>query len=58
MPNHDPEPDSNEKTPPEEAPPKFEAAKLFGNRREIIIVLEGVAYRLRITRRGRLILQK
>ncbi len=34
------------------------AEELFGERREIWIDLEGVRYRLRITRRGKLILQK
>ncbi len=34
------------------------ASELFGDRREVWIELEGVRYRLRITRRGKLILQK
>ena len=34
------------------------AKELFGERREIWIDLDGVRYRLRITRRGKLILQK
>ncbi|QDU20409.1 hemin uptake protein HemP [Urbifossiella limnaea] len=34
------------------------AAELFGDRREVWIELDGVRYRLRITRRGKLILQK
>jgi hemin uptake protein HemP len=34
------------------------ADDLFGERREIWIELDGVRYRLRITRRGKLILQK
>ena len=34
------------------------AEELFGDRREIWIELDGVRYRLRITRRGKLILQK
>lgn len=34
------------------------AEELFGERREIWIDLDGVRYRLRITRRGKLILQK
>lgn len=38
--------------------PVLDASTLFGDRREIWIVLEGVRYRLRITRRGKLILQK
>lgn len=40
-------------------PPKIlNAEDLFGDRREIWIELEGVRYRLRITRRNKLILQK
>lgn len=35
-----------------------QAEELFGERREIWIELDGVRYRLRITRRGKLILQK
>ncbi len=34
------------------------AEELFGELREIWIELDGVRYRLRITRRGKLILQK
>lgn len=34
------------------------AEELFGDQREVWIELEGVRYRLRITRRGKLILQK
>ena len=34
------------------------AEELFGDRREVWIELDGVRYRLRITRRGKLILQK
>jgi hemin uptake protein HemP len=34
------------------------AEELFGESREIWIELDGVRYRLRITRRGKLILQK
>jgi hemin uptake protein HemP len=34
------------------------AEELFGARREVWIELDGVRYRLRITRRGKLILQK
>ena len=34
------------------------AKELFGEKREIWIDLDGVRYRLRITRRGKLILQK
>ena len=34
------------------------AEELFGGRREVWIELDGVRYRLRVTRRGKLILQK
>jgi len=34
------------------------AAELFGDRREVWLERDGVRYRLRITRRGKLILQK
>lgn len=34
------------------------AEELFGEHREVWIELDGVRYRLRITRRGKLILQK
>ena len=36
----------------------IDAARLFGEAKEIQIELDGVRYRLRITRRGKLILQK
>ena len=43
----------------EEIPAKvLRAEDLFGERREVWIELDGVRYRLRITRRGKLILQK
>ena len=35
-----------------------DVSRLFGDRREIVLELEGVRYRLRITRRNKLILQK
>ena len=35
-----------------------QAKQLFGERREIVIEYEGERYKLRITRRGKLILQK
>ena len=38
--------------------PVVKAAELFGDRREVWIEYAGVRYRLRITRRGKLILQK
>ena len=36
----------------------IDAARLFGAAKEVQIELDGVRYRLRITRRGKLILQK
>lgn len=42
----------------EVSPLVLHAEALFGERREIWIELEGVRYRLRITRRNKLILQK
>lgn len=45
-------------TPPVEAPPEVAAETLFGEHREIVLIHEGERYRLRITRRGKLILQK
>jgi hemin uptake protein HemP len=40
-------------------PPRvLEAEELFGDQREVWIDLDGVRYRLRITRRKKLILQK
>ncbi|MBX9579127.1 MAG: hemin uptake protein HemP [Gemmataceae bacterium] len=44
---------------PDDGPEKLvRAEELFGDRREVWIELDGVRYRLRITRRGKLILQK
>ena len=40
------------------APKVIDAEQLFEGQREICIELGGVRYRLRITRRGKLILQK
>jgi hemin uptake protein HemP len=50
----------SEEAPVEETAPVkvLDARELFENRREIWIELEGVRYRLRITRRNKLILQK
>jgi len=47
-----------DETPSEDTPKVVRAEELFGARREVWIELDGVRYRLRITRRGRLILQK
>ena len=44
--------------PTEEAPAVIRAEELFAGKREVWIELDGVRYRLRITRRGKLILQK
>lgn len=53
------EPKEQPGKPPEEPPcPVVDARQLFGDRREIWIEHDGVRYRLRITRRGKLILQK
>ena len=38
--------------------PVIDVADLFGDRREVWLELDGVRYRLRITRRNKLILQK
>ena len=42
----------------DEPPRVLKAEELFGDKREVWIELDGVRYRLRITRRGKLILQK
>ena len=42
-------------SPPERV---IRAEDLLGDQREVWIELEGVRYRLRVTRRGKLILQK
>ncbi|MBY0458346.1 MAG: hemin uptake protein HemP [Gemmataceae bacterium] len=43
---------------PNEPPRIVPAEELFAGRREVWIELSGARYRLRITRRGKLILQK
>jgi hemin uptake protein HemP len=57
----------DQNTPPVEQPPQqplqeprdvVRAEELFKGRREVCIELDGVRYRLRITRRNKLILQK
>ena len=49
----------SEEEPAEAIPAKvIDAEILFEGQREICIDLDGVRYRLRITRRGKLILQK
>jgi hemin uptake protein HemP len=44
--------------PEEPGPPPLDTRELFAGRREIVLEHEGVRYRLRITRRNKLILQK
>jgi len=51
-----PEPPTAEKRP--ESPPIVVAEELFRGKREVVIEHDGVRYRLRITRRNKLILQK
>ncbi|HKB42158.1 MAG TPA: hemin uptake protein HemP [Gemmataceae bacterium] len=51
-----PEPPPAEKHP--ESLPVVVAEELFRGKREVVIELDGVRYRLRITRRNKLILQK
>jgi hemin uptake protein HemP len=48
--------DSSEKPRPDDT--VLQASHLFGDRREVWIEHNGERYRLRITRRGKLILQK
>jgi len=45
-------------TKPAEATPVLPAKEIFQGKREVWIEHEGVRYRLRITRRNKLILQK
>lgn len=50
--------DEHEDEKPEGPPRVLNAEEIFAGRREVWIELDGVRYRLRITRRGKLILQK
>jgi hemin uptake protein HemP len=50
--------EDREDAPPGEEPRVLNAEELFAGKREVWIELDGVRYRLRITRRGKLILQK
>lgn len=56
----DPEPDEvNDEPTGEDTPARtIKADDLFAGQKEVWIDLDGVRYRLRITRRGKLILQK
>jgi hemin uptake protein HemP len=49
---------SSRRDQPGGSPPVVEAQQLFAGQREVVIEHEGVRYRLRITRRNKLILQK
>ena len=52
-------PDPADETPETHLPPPVvQARQLFGDNREIVIEHDGERYKLRITRRGKLILQK
>jgi hemin uptake protein HemP len=50
--------DERDDAPDSEAPRVLQAEELFAGQREVWIELDGVRYRLRRTRRGKLILQK
>ena len=56
----DTEPEVDERESTTEGGPErtIKADELFAGKREVWIELDGVRYRLRITRRGKLILQK
>jgi hemin uptake protein HemP len=45
-------------TPPPKTAKRISAVELFGGEREVWIEHDGIRYRLRITRRNKLILQK
>lgn len=50
--------EESDETPREEELKVIPAEELFAGKREVWIELEGIRYRLRITKRGKLILQK
>ena len=52
------EPDEADEAPEAADAPVIDVADWFGDRREVWLELDGVRYRLRITRRNKLILQK
>lgn len=52
------QPEEPEPVNPPDTRPVLNAAELFRGHREVWIELDGVRYRLRITRRNKLILQK
>ena len=57
---NDTEADADDRDEPKSGEPErvLRAEELFAGKREVWIELDGVRYRLRITRRGKLILQK
>ncbi|HEV3438723.1 MAG TPA: hemin uptake protein HemP [Gemmata sp.] len=57
MSQNEPDEDCDE-DPVDQVPKVVLAEELFAGKREVWIDLDGVRYRLRITRRGKLILQK
>lgn len=58
MSDTDDDKDDRDGAAPGDPPRVLNADELFAGRREVWIELDGVRYRLRITRRGKLILQK
>lgn len=56
--NEKKKPDGPNAVPAEPPAPVVQAKQLFGENREIVIEHDGERYKLRITRRGKLILQK
>ncbi len=50
--------EDRDEDPVDQVPKVVRAEELFAGKREVWIDLDGVRYRLRITRRGKLILQK
>lgn len=52
------EPDEDEGAEAPTEAPVIQVTEWFGDRREVWLELDGVRYRLRITRRNKLILQK
>jgi hemin uptake protein HemP len=58
MSQNEPHDDEDREATGDEQPKVVRAEELFAGKRELWIDLDGVRYRLRITRRGKLILQK
>jgi hemin uptake protein HemP len=58
MKNSTPAPKPADMTPPADTPPLVDVRALMQGRREIVLVLDGEAYRLRITMNDKLILTK